>query len=117
MGSVRKKISCRRISRVKKFLQGTTWRKIIPTLEKKILFMVYNAEKKSYTVVCQQKILSPDRGIGKKFFYTNQITHTPPHSPTPFPYFKWSGPYSSNTGYQILSSPKNPSSLYNPPLH
>ena len=83
MGSVRKKISCRRISRVKKLLQGTTWRKIIPTLEKKILFMVYNAEKKSYTVVCQQKILSPDRGLGKKNFHTNQITHTLPHSPCP----------------------------------
>ena len=50
-------------------------------------------KKKSHTVVCQQKILSPDRGLGKKIFYPNQITHTPPHSPSPFPHFKWSGPY------------------------
>ena len=80
----KKKISCRRISRVNKFLQGTTWR-IIPTLKKKKFSWFIMLKKKSHTVVCQQKILSPDIGLGRKIFYPNQITHTPappPLSPT-----------------------------------
>ena len=35
--------------------------------------MAYNAEKKSYTVVCH---VFPQR-VGEKNFYLNQITHIP----------------------------------------
>ena len=39
--------------------------------------MAFNTDKKSYTVVCKEKKFFQDR-FGKNFFYTNQITHTPP---------------------------------------
>ena len=48
-------------------------------------------KKKSHTVVCQQKILSPDRGLGKKIFYPNQdgLLPKPNHpytAPLPHPF-------------------------------
>ena len=51
----------------KKFLQGSTW-------WKNIFQGVQSWKNKSYTVICQEKILSP----GEKNSYQNQITHTPP---------------------------------------
>ena len=42
-------------------------------------------EKKSYTVVCQEKN-SISSGFEKKNSYPNQITHTPPQK------VKWSAP-------------------------
>ena len=74
MRHFRKKISCRLISRKKgpcKKIPG----EVIPTT-KKISFMVYNAGKKYYTVVCQGKKHSITRGL-RKSSYPNKITHTP----------------------------------------
>ena len=39
--------------------------------------MSYNAGKKTYTAVCQEKELFHQRVEKKKNSYTNQITHTP----------------------------------------
>ena len=39
----------------KKILQGKTWQKNPYTMKKKIYFMAYKAEKKSYIVVCHDR--------------------------------------------------------------
>lgn len=49
-------------------------------------FMAYNAGKKSYTVVCQEKENSIIRGLGKKFL------HKVNHPYLPSPKVKWSIP-------------------------
>ena len=52
------------------------------TEKKKYFSWFIMPKKKSHTVVCQQKILSPDRGLGKNFFTQ---TKSPIHRPTPPP--------------------------------
>ena len=54
IGKFQKNISCRLISRGRS-LHGYTWEKIMSCSEKYIADDVYNAEKKSYTVICQGK--------------------------------------------------------------
>ena len=54
----------------KKFLQGNTRRKK-KSLHRKKVFHAYNPEKYYYTVVCQEKILSPEvRGTKKTISQT-----------------------------------------------
>ena len=57
----------------KNYCKGSTCEKI--PIMKKISFKAYKAGKKSYIVVCREKILSPE--VGEIFFYPSQITHTP----------------------------------------
>ena len=47
--------------------------------------MAYNAGKKSYAVLYWGKY-SIFRGLGKKNYYPNQITHTSPQKSTPLLY-------------------------------
>ena len=54
-----------------------------PTL-KKISFMAFNVEKKSYTFVCHGKKNSILSVWQEKNSYPNQITHTPPPPPPSF---------------------------------
>ena len=59
----------------KQILARKYLKKKIPTLTK-ISFKACKAGKKCYTSVFQEKN-SITRGLGKKFFYPNQITRTP----------------------------------------
>ena len=85
-------------------------------MKKKLFFMVYNAEKNLTPLYVSKKFYHQIEVWEKSFLHKPNHPYTAP-LPRPPPYFKWSGSYSSNTGYQTISSPKNPSSLYNPPLH
>ena len=64
-----RKMSCRLISREKKHADKFLGEKY-PTL-KKISLMTYNAEKKSYTVICQGTNFLLQRGLGKNSSNTN----------------------------------------------
>ena len=78
MGDFRKKIILQTDFEGKKNLVRKNLAKKIPTLYKKLSFMGDKAEKKSYTVVCQERN-SIARGLGK-YSFPNQITHTTPPS-------------------------------------
>ena len=84
----KKQMSCRVISRGKIIAREIPAKKI--PIMKKISFKAYKAGKKSYIVVCQEKILSPE--VGEIFFYPSQITHTPPPPPLLPSKVKWSAP-------------------------
>ena len=76
MSDFRKKIWQTDLGKKEKSMQRNSWEKQYSAL-KKILLMTYNAEKKSYTVICGGKI-SYSRGLGKNYYL--KITHTPlPH--------------------------------------
>ena len=82
----RKKNVLQTYFRGKKFLQGNTCEENSYN-EKKYLSRRVNLEKKSYTVVCQEKILSPDFG---EIFFLPKPNHPYPH-PLPSK-VKWLAP-------------------------
>ena len=66
---ISEKMSCRLISRGKKHANKFLGEKY-PAL-KKISLMTYNAEKKSYTVICRGKNFLLQRALGKNSSNTN----------------------------------------------
>ena len=86
MGDFRKKMSCRLIFEGKNSCKEIPAKKI--PIMKKISFKAYKAvKKKSYTVVCREKILSPDFG---EIFFLPKPNHPYPH-PLPSK-VKWLAP-------------------------
>ena len=69
MGDLRKKISWKLIWRESNMWEGNTWETNILHKEK-LSLPTYNAGKKSYTIICRGKKISP-----------NQITQIPPPPP------------------------------------
>ena len=85
MGDFRKKMSCRLIFEGKKSCKEIPAKKI--PIMKKYLSRRIKLEKKSYTVVCREKILSPDFG---EIFFLPKPNHPYPH-PLPSK-VKWLAP-------------------------